>query len=166
MNNQIILNKNKESNNQSGSRPQISYSNPLDQMRYIAALPYAHNSNILDIACGIGWGSFLLANANPKKVTGVDVSENAILSAKQNYCGEKIEYVRYSGDILPFTDNSFDLIVSFETLEHVIDPNKFLSELHRVAKPESTLILSTPNGYCTKKNKIDKPYNPFHLMEY
>jgi len=161
-----ILEKNVRSSNNTGSRPLRSYSNPLDQMRYIYALRYSKEAVILDIACGVGWGSFLMANRGKNKIYGVDVSQNAIRLASKYYSLENIEYHCYDGHKLPFADDTFDLIVSFETLEHVEDPVSFINELHRVSKNKSTLLLSTPNSIATKLTSTGKPWNPFHLEEY
>jgi len=122
--------------------------------------------NILDIACGIGWGSYLLAQNSKNKVYGIDISQNAIDVAKTNFSKDNLEYNIYNGAKLPFNNNTFDLIVSFETLEHVENPISFLDELHRVSKGNCMLLLSTPNSACTKKKYSDKPQNPFHFQEY
>jgi ubiquinone/menaquinone biosynthesis C-methylase UbiE len=69
-----------------------------------------------------------------------------------------------SGEALPFETSSFDVIVSFETIEHVPDDNTFLSEIKRVLKPGGTLFLSTPNA--SRSDTEGGPTNPFHFREY
>lgn len=131
--------------------------------RYSFALPYINGKDVLDIACGTGYGlAFLKGSA--KSVTGVDVD---IIAAQEalSECDEKARVLLGDGTNLPFVDESFDVVTSFETLEHLHARTLFLSELKRVLKPNGLLILSTPNAYYTKP--IDgKPTNPFHIFEY
>ena len=64
---------------------------------------------------------------------------------------------------LPFEDDFFDVVVSFETIEHIIDYDKFVLEIKRVLKPGGQLILSTPNRLATKILAIK---NPYHIKEF
>ncbi len=75
---------NQIASNQSGVRANVMYGNILDQERYIKSLSYVKNKDVLDCACGIGWGSYLIANVGANHVTSVDLSEEAISAAK-NY---------------------------------------------------------------------------------
>jgi SAM-dependent methyltransferase len=69
------------------------------------------------------------------------------------------------GTNLPFIDESFDVITSFETLEHLHARSELLAEFKRVLKSDGTLVLSTPNANYTKPVN-GKPTNPFHIFEY
>jgi SAM-dependent methyltransferase len=131
--------------------------------RYIFALPYIENKTVLDIACGTGYGlGFMKEKA--KRVVGVDVSIEAAKEAK-NHCDEKTSVLLGDGLRLPFEDESYDVITSFETLEHIHERDKFLLELKRVMRNDGLLILSTPNANYTKPvNGI--PFNPHHIFEY
>lgn len=131
--------------------------------RYSFALPYIKNKNVLDIACGTGYGlAFLKSTAN--SVTGVDVDIEAAVRAKSE-CDAKAQVLLGDGTNLPFVDESFDAVTSFETLEHLHARKQFLSELKRVLKPNGLLILSTPNANYTKPIN-GKPTNKFHIFEY
>jgi ubiquinone/menaquinone biosynthesis C-methylase UbiE len=131
--------------------------------RYSFALPYIKDKKVLDIACGTGYGlAFLKSSA--KSVTGVDVDIEAAKQAK-NECDEKARVLLGDGTNLPFHDESFDVVTSFETLEHLVERKLFLSELKRVLKPNGLLILSTPNAHYTKPIN-GKPTNKFHVFEY
>ncbi|NJM51942.1 MAG: class I SAM-dependent methyltransferase [Blastocatellia bacterium] len=99
----------------------------------IHCLPYIKDKQVLDIACGTGYGlAFLKGSA--KSVTGVDVDIEAAKQAKSE-CDEKAHVLLGDGTNLPFHDESFDVVTSFETLEHLHDRKLFLSELKRVLKP-------------------------------
>lgn len=131
--------------------------------RYVFALPYIENKSVLDIACGTGYGiGFLRKNA--KFVTGVDVDLEAAKQARSE-CATNAEVLLGDGLKLPFADESFDVVTSFETLEHLHERSLFLSELKRVLKIGGLLLLSTPNAYYTKPVN-GKPTNPFHVFEY
>lgn len=131
--------------------------------RYVFALPFAENKRVLDIACGTGYGIGLL-RSKANFVTGVDIDPVAANEAKAE-CGGNGAVLLGNGLGLPFHDSAFDVITSFETLEHLHDRRKFLAELHRVLAPGGMLILSTPNAnYSQPVNGV--PVNPFHIHEY
>jgi ubiquinone/menaquinone biosynthesis C-methylase UbiE len=131
--------------------------------RYVFALPYVKDKRVLDIACGTGYGlGFLRSQA--KHVTGVDVSLEAASQARLE-CSENAAVLLGDGTCLPFKDSSFDVVTSFETIEHLYQRSQFLKELNRVLNPGGRLILSTPNAkYSQPVN--GKPANPFHIFEY
>lgn len=111
--------------------------------RYLFAIPSVKNKIVLDVACGTGYGTDLLVRkGKSKKVIGLDYDKKTISECKKTCKGEFIE-----GDAtnLPFEDNYFDIVVSFETIEHIIDYNLFLKEIKRVLKKDGLVIMSTPN---------------------
>lgn len=134
--------------------------------RYYSVLPLIRGKNILDAACGEGYGTALLAQ-EAAWVTGVDISPDAIARAKENYgtC-RNIEFMEASIATLPFADQSMDVVVSFETIEHVPEDiqRRFLDEIARVLKKDGFLIMSTPN----KEIYSDRPgyHNEFHIKEF
>lgn len=137
--------------------------NSLEHLhRYAIAAELAHNKNVLDIACGEGYGTGLIAQ-NALKVTGIDIDEITIKEAKKKYRNSNLEF--HTSDIcdIPIPDGSFDLIVCFETIEHLENQIKALSELKRVLKKDGILLISTPNKaeYSDKPNYI----NPHHKKE-
>lgn len=161
----IIQAINQEASNESGARSSFLYGNLLEQKRYIFALHHIKNLDVLDCASGIGWGSFLMAQSGAKKVTGVELSENAVSTARKYYASENLEFINSAIEDAGFCEASFGVVVSFETIEHVSNPLDFLKELRIVSKQNATLLLSTPNGLSFKLMG-DAPYNPYHLEEY
>lgn len=132
--------------------------------RYSFAMPFVKDANVLDIACGTGYGlAFLKRNA--KSVTGVDVDAEAAREALNECDSDKTRVLLGDGTNLPFNDESFDVITSFETLEHLHARSEFLAELKRVLKTNGVVVLSTPNANYTKPIN-GKPTNPFHIFEY
>lgn len=132
--------------------------------RYLNAKNYCQDNKVLDVACGEGYGSALLKKWGAKKVIGVDCSEEAIKKAKKYFKQVNVEYMVADACQLPFEDNSFDLVVSFETIEHVDDDVAFLKEIQRVAKKDAVIIVSCPNDPYYYKDGDDG--NPFHKRKY
>jgi SAM-dependent methyltransferase len=131
--------------------------------RYHFASRWAAGKRVLDVACGEGYGSALLARS-AAHVTGVDVSEQAIAHAKAAYADRgNLELVRASCTALPLPDASLDVAITFETIEHIAEQDAFLDELARVLKPDGVLVLSCPNKleYSDKRNYR----NEFHVKE-
>src|SRR5512142_3417824 len=113
--------------------------------RYHFAARWAAGRRVLDVACGEGYGSALLARS-AARVTGVDVSQAAVAHARRTYAGlANLEFVQASCTRLPLADGSIDLAVSFETLEHIAEQAQFMDELARVLAPSGVLVLSCPN---------------------
>ncbi len=130
--------------------------------RYSMALSWVEGMDVLDAACGEGYGSFLLS-AKAKSVTGVDIAQDAISHARSHYQKENIKFVESNVISMDFADNSFDVVVSFETLEHLGEQEQLMAEFKRVLKPEGQLIISTPD----KREYSDKMEfdNEFHIKE-
>jgi len=131
--------------------------------RYHFAAAIARNCRVLDVASGEGYGSALLA-ATATAVTGLDASAEAISHAQATY--GYLTNVRFlCGDCaaLPFADGAFDLVVSFETIEHIRAQREFLAEVRRVLSPTGMLLISSPN----KAEYSDRRHyeNPFHVAE-
>jgi SAM-dependent methyltransferase len=113
--------------------------------RYALAARWCVNARTLDAACGEGYGSAILARS-AASVEAVDISEDAIAHARQRYGQlDNVGFETADCTHLPFADNEFDRVVSFETLEHLEAQDQLLAEFRRVLKPEGCLILSSPD---------------------
>ena len=129
--------------------------------RYNFASKFCKDKIVLDVACGVGYGSFyLIKTGDARRVIGVDISKDAITYANAHRADIKIEFIEGDATKLPFSDNFFDAIVSFETIEHVREYEKYLSECKRVLKEEGVFICSSPN----KRN--GNTLNPHHIREF
>jgi 2-polyprenyl-3-methyl-5-hydroxy-6-metoxy-1,4-benzoquinol methylase len=134
--------------------------------RYSFSIPYV-KGRVLDIACGSGYGTHMIAKAC-KKVTdcivGVDVDPYTIKYATKQYHHPKIKYqeVDAINPKLPFVLGKYDTILSFETIEHVTDDMIFMKNLYNLLKPGGTLVLSTPFGQGRGKPCS----SPFHIHQY
>ncbi|MCF6153708.1 MAG: class I SAM-dependent methyltransferase [Candidatus Brocadia sp.] len=144
----------------------IEYHNPLGKSDYLSIQHLERykfsvsrlkpGQRLLDIACGAGYGTALLLKHGCKAI-GADYDEQAVADAQTKY--KYGNFVRADVLEIPFKDESFDVVVSFETIEHVHDGNSFLSEVYRVLKPGGTFLCSTPNLRYTA-------HPPYHVKEY
>ena len=127
--------------------------------RYFFASHFVKNRTVLDIASGSGYGSELLQKAGARRVYGVDIAEEAIEFGKELY--KDVEFRKGSVEDIPLQDGEVDVIVSFETLEHVDGrvQSVFMTEVERVLREDGTLIISTPNTLVYPKG------NRFHVKE-
>ena len=103
--------------------------------------------NILDVGCGIGGSTLHLIKKYQAKGTGISLSPLQVSRATQRAAeanlSEKAHFLEANALEMPFEDNSFDLVWSLESGEHMPDKTKFLQECYRVLKPEGKLILAT-----------------------
>lgn len=132
----------------------------LHVVRYRFALPHCVDREVLDAACGVGYGSTFLAEA-ARHVVGVDIDEGSIAYARGRYAAPNAEFV--VGDVLdlPFSDDSFDVVCCFEAIEHISEQERLVVELARVLRPDGVLVASTPRVDRTDRS----PANPFHAVE-
>ena len=130
--------------------------------RYAMAMEFASRCKVLDIACGEGYGANLLATV-AESVCGVDIDAATVQHAAGKYQMPNLHFSTGSADSIPFKDHTFDLAVSFETIEHHDRHEAMMTELKRVLKPGGILIISSPD----KKYYSDVPgyQNPFHVAE-
>ncbi len=131
--------------------------------RYALARHLSRHCTVLDVACGEGYGAAMVAE-NADRVVGVDISVDAIHHAHRHYSHQaNLEFITASCDCLPFPDASFDLAISFETIEHIEAQQAFIAELARVLRPGGVLILSSPNKRLY--SDAHDYHNEFHVRE-
>jgi SAM-dependent methyltransferase len=133
----------------------------LHLKRYDFARRYCEGADVLDAGCGVGYGSAYLAEA-AAMVVGVDVSAEAIAYARSHYAGPRTSFEVMDVTALSFPDASFDVVCSFETLEHVREPRQAVREAARVLRDGGAYVVSTPRADRTGAS----PDNPFHEIEY
>ncbi len=129
-------------------------------VRYLFASRLVRGKRVLDVGSGVGYGSNMLKGAGAAKVIGLDRSREAIAYGLDRHAALHPDYLVADAESLPLQDGQFDVVVSFETLEHVADYHRFLEEAKRVMRPGGLLILSTPN------KGIYIGGNPFHTKEF
>ena len=131
--------------------------------RYALVRRWCNKLRTLDAACGEGYGTALLAQSTAS-VEGVDISEQAIAHARQRYSSlGNVNFHVADCTSLPFEDCEFDRVVSFETLEHLVEQDQLMAEFKRVLKPDGCLVLSSPDK-ATYSDTVGGN-NEFHLKE-
>jgi len=130
--------------------------------RYAWAQRLVAGLDVLDCACGEGYGSRILADA-AGSVTGVDIDSASIEHARRRYGRDGLEFIEASALNLPFDDDRFDAVVSFETLEHLAEHDELMGEFRRVLKPGGFVLMSSPDR---KTYSDDTGFdNEFHVRE-
>ena len=130
--------------------------------RYAITMQLVKGKKVLDIACGEGYGTNLLAKS-ATHVTGIDIDTTTIEKARKKYNAPNLSFESGSLLQIPAKAESYDIVTCFETLEHVSDHPLAFTELKRVMVPGGILIISTPE----KAEYSDKVgyKNPFHQKE-
>jgi ubiquinone/menaquinone biosynthesis C-methylase UbiE len=100
-----------------------------------------------------------------ESVIAIDISNDAIIYAQNNYKSSNAKFLKIDDGKLPFENNTFDLITSFQVIEHFHDTKQYLSEINRVLKPGGYFLLTTPDR-ATRLFPFQKPWNYYHIIEY
>jgi len=130
----------------------------IDRLRHLAAYAFAkqraQGARTLDFGCGSGYGAAELVGA-ARAVVGVD---RFIPEARVRY--EGVRYVQADLEQAPLRSERFDLVVSFQVIEHLLDPTRYLDAITGSLKPSGMALISTPNILQSDRE------NPFHVHEY
>ena len=131
--------------------------------RYAFARAFARGKRVLDAACGEGYGSALLAG-DAREVLGVDIAEPAIAHARKRYATHaNLRFAQGDCTALTLPDASVDLVVSFETLEHVAVQDALVAGFARVLTGDGMLIVSSPDKRVY--SDVSGFRNEFHVRE-
>jgi 2-polyprenyl-3-methyl-5-hydroxy-6-metoxy-1,4-benzoquinol methylase len=137
--------------------------------RYYFSLNYIKEGDIvLDAACGVGYGSkFIADNTRCKKVVALDYSTQALQWAKEYFPSEKVSYLQANLESDEFISSLpspiFDVVTSFETIEHLKDDKGFLERILKLLKPGGLLLISAPNEDLIPHQIAQ---NEFHYRHY
>ena len=129
------------------------------EARYIFASGFVKDKVVLDVACGTGIGTHYLLKVGAQSCLGLDIDGRAIDYARAAYKG--CCFTQCDARNLCVPDESVDVVVSFETIEHLENQLRFLQECNRVLRPGGILICSTPNRTLHRWARR----NPFHVRE-
>jgi ubiquinone biosynthesis O-methyltransferase len=150
-----------------GSFDAMTEQEHLHRYEYVSEL--VAGKDVLDIACGSGYGSKLLAKAGASSVRGVDVSADAVRYASEHYANDRLTFeVGDAENLQGIADESFDVVVSFETIEHLNHVDRYLAEVRRVLKPGGIYFVSTPDRRLASSMYVfrGRPNNQYHVREF
>jgi 2-polyprenyl-3-methyl-5-hydroxy-6-metoxy-1,4-benzoquinol methylase len=144
--------------------PRVEGIRPDHVARYKLALNYVPlGGRIADAACGVGYGSYILAgNHKANCVHAFDIDSGAIEYARLHYNHQKIIYHQTDLARSPFSEHAFDLLISFETIEHLKDPEAFLGLVHQALDSRGIFICSTPNEDTLPLVQMGNKYHHRH----
>ncbi len=131
--------------------------------RYNFAVPFIEGKKVLDLGCGARKGPYFLAQ-KAKEVVAADNSREAIDYVRRKWRRENLSYLVMDATGLKFGNSTFDVVVSFEVIEHILDYRKYLTEVKRVLKPGGVAILSSPNRIFSSPDA--HPVSRGHIKEF
>jgi 2-polyprenyl-3-methyl-5-hydroxy-6-metoxy-1,4-benzoquinol methylase len=126
--------------------------------RYETVGKLVQNKKVLDIASGTGFGSKMLKDAGAEQVVGVDIAPESVAYAREHYATAGVEFLQGDAEVFDWHE-PFDVIITYETVEHVPHPDMFLQRLRQLIRPDGHLFLSVPLG---ETRHID----PYHLHAF
>jgi 2-polyprenyl-3-methyl-5-hydroxy-6-metoxy-1,4-benzoquinol methylase len=140
----------------------LPFANLEHMIRYAFVAPFIQGKRVLDISCGSGYGTQYLALQGATQVVGVDIDRESIEFAQKFHQHPAISYIQSDAHhVQELADASFDVVISFETVEHVQRPRDFLFELRRLLKPDGQAFISCPNDY-----RVSPWISEFHLHKF
>ncbi len=131
---------------------------------YRMAEKLATGKRVIDIGCGEGYGPALLAES-AVDVIGVDIAPEVVGHARNEYHAPNLSFEVMDVNSLDVPDNSLDLAISLQVIEHLTDESGYLEEIARVLGPDGGALITTPNRLTISPGS-DTPINPFHIREY
>jgi ubiquinone/menaquinone biosynthesis C-methylase UbiE len=134
---------------------------------YKYCIPFIIGKKVLDYGCGSGYGTSLISKYSAQ-VIGIDISPDAINYAQAHYDAPNLNYLQIEpAEVapLPFSDASFDVVLSFQVIEHVQNVSAYLREINRVLAPNGRVVIATPDR-SARLFSFQKPWNIWHMREY
>jgi SAM-dependent methyltransferase len=128
---------------------------------YAQLAPRCAGRDVLEAGCGEGYGADLISRV-ARRVIGLDYDETTVAHVRARYPGIEMHHGNLAE--LPLPDESVDVVVNFQVIEHLWDQGQFIAECRRVLRPGGVLLISTPNRITFSPGR-DTPLNPFHTRE-
>lgn len=132
------------------------------------ALDWCRGKRVLDAGCGSGYGAYFLAFNGAAAVLGIDISREAIEEATRTYRRANLHFRILDAQSTDDADlrGKFDVVVNFETLPHLADPDKFVRGMKSSLAAGGIYVVSTPNGELVETDEGGKPLYRFQHKAY
>lgn len=143
------------------SDEEISFVFARHRFAYQYSSQFVKDCTVVDIGCGTGYGCKILSE-HARFVLGIDYDCDSLDYCKNNFCSRNIYYAQMNADFLGLK-RFFDVAVSFQVIEHVLDAHDFIKQLKEIVKPNGKIFISTPNF---QKSGQPNRRNPFHQHEF
>ena len=135
--------------------------------RYLYALGHVRGCRVLDAGTGTGYGAAILKDGGASWVQGVDIDEESIKRDRTRYPIPGLEFLTDDCETLTAAQGPFEVICSFENIEHLRRPERFLEAAARLLTHDGVLLCSTPDREAAYAQWVDgKPGNPYHINEW
>lgn len=132
--------------------------------RYDFAGKSVKGKTVIDLGCGSGYGTWVLANNGAKMAIGIDYDPKVIQYAKKKYKLRNLKYQNVNSSILTKRDK-FQIVTAFEVIEHIKDDFEFVRLIKELLAQNGIAFISTPNKLISSPG-MDTPPNPYHIREY
>lgn len=146
----------------------VPWSRQEHQARFHFGANFVSGAVVVDCACGAGEGARTFADAGARCVHAFDIDLSAVAATQARCRGLNVTVAVGDAQALPLPDESADVVISFETFEHLRNPEALLSEAHRILRHGGIFVCSTPNRDVSSPGNSmhSRPWNYFHTIEY
>ncbi len=135
--------------------------------RYLFAIKFVQGMRVLDAGTGPGYGAMLLADSGASEVIAVDIDHDTIRDAQQKFGASKIVFQIDNCETLLSVKEQVDVICSFENIEHLQEPHRFLARACELLKPDGVLLCSSPDlDGPYEKHENGRTKNDYHVNEW
>jgi SAM-dependent methyltransferase len=142
--------------------PEENYWFHRHEIAYRFALPFVSGRQVLEVGCGEGYGTDLLAS-QAARVVGIDYDALTAAHAAARY--PRARFVRGNLAALPVPSAAVDVVATLQVIEHVWNHREFVGECLRALRPGGLLLVTTPNRLTFSPGR-ETPINPFHTKEF